>query len=47
MHIESTRFLKTAISEIVFDIDRLILKELVILKKIYAKLIFSTHFYLN
>lgn len=40
MHIGPNRFLKTGISEIVFDIDKKILKRLIIIEKIYAKLIF-------
>lgn len=41
MHIRQTRFLETIISEVVFYIDEKILEKLVIIEKMYAKIIFS------
>lgn len=43
MHIGPTRFLKADALEIVFDIDRKFLEQLVIVEKICAKLIFSIY----
>lgn len=41
MHIGPTRFLKAGVPEVVFNTDKKILKELVIVEEICAKLIFS------
>lgn len=41
IHIKSTRFLEVGVSEMVFNTDRKILEELVIIEKICTKLIFG------
>lgn len=47
MNIRPTRFLETGASEIIFEIDKKILKKLVIIKKIWIKLIFRRYISLD
>lgn len=47
MYIRPTRFLEAGAPEVVFDTDGKILEELVIVERIYAKLIFSRCVSLN
>lgn len=47
MHIRLTEFLKADVPKIMFDIDKKVLKKLVIIKKICAKLIFDKCVSLN